>query len=117
LLSLTAGATRSVVPTGFAFLATQTTYALNFDYPRTERWTFDGSVQHTETREPQAFGAVSSDSYTSESLSAAWLMTERWTIKLQVTRVDVHYSTPYVGVASSGVSLQLTRQFGPITWQ
>jgi hypothetical protein len=115
--SLTASASRSVVPTGFAFLATQTTYGLSFDYPRTERWTFDGGVQHTTTREPEAFGAVINDSYTSESLSAAWLVTEKWTLKLQVTHVGARYSPPSINVNSSGVSLQLIRQFDPITWQ
>ncbi|HMK86468.1 MAG TPA: hypothetical protein VK437_10970 [Steroidobacteraceae bacterium] len=117
LLSISAAATRSVVPTGFAFLATQTTYAVNFDYPRTERWTFDGSVQRTTLKEPQEFSATINDSYTSESLSAAWLMTEKWSLKLQVTHVNAHYSPPFVNVASSGVSLQLTRQFDPIPWQ
>jgi hypothetical protein len=117
LLSLTAAASRSVVPTGFAFLATQTTYSASFDYPRTERWTFDGGVQRTTTKEPQAFGAVTNDSYTSESLSAAWLMTEKWSLKLQVTKVNARYSPPFVNVASTGVSIQLSRHFDPITWQ
>lgn len=117
LLSLTAAASRSVVPTGFAFLATQTTYSLSFDYPCTERWTFDGGVQHTISKEPQAFGAAINDSFTSESLSAAWQMTQKWTLKIQATRVDAHYSPPSVNVASSGVSIQLSRRFNPITWQ
>jgi hypothetical protein len=117
LLSLTAAATRSVVPTGFAFLATQTSYSVSFDYPATERWTFDGSVQRTTSKEPQEFGAAINDSFTSEGLSAAWLMTEKWTLKFQVSRVNAHYSPPSVNVASSGVSIQLSRRFDPITWQ
>jgi hypothetical protein len=117
LLSLAATATRSVVPTGFAFLATQTTYAASLDYPRTERWTFDAGVQRTTTKESQAFGPPINDSFISESLSAAWLVTQKWTLKLQVTHVNAHYSPPSEAVASSDVSLQLIRQFGPITWQ
>jgi hypothetical protein len=117
LLSLTASATRSVVPTGFAFLATQTSYGLNFDFPRTERWTFDGGIQRTTTKEPQAFGSLINDSYTSEGLSASWLVTQKWTLKLQLSRVNAHYSPPSVNVASTGVSIQLTRQLDPITWQ
>lgn len=117
LLSLTAIASRSVVPTGFAFLATQTTYAIGFDYPRTERWTFDGSVQRSTSKEPQAIGPVVEDSYLSFSLSAAWLVTEKWTLKLQASKVTARYSPPFVDVASTGVSLQLSRHFDPITWQ
>jgi hypothetical protein len=117
LLSLTAAASRSVVPTGFAFLATQTTYSLSFDYPRTERWTFDGGVQRTESKEPQAFGPSIDNSFTSENLSAAWLMTEKWTVKVQATKVNARYSPPFVNVASTGVSIQLSRHFDPVTWQ
>ncbi|MGA2399427.1 MAG: hypothetical protein ABSG30_15365 [Steroidobacteraceae bacterium] len=117
LLSLAATASRSVVPTGFAFLATQTTYALSFDYPRTERWTFDGGVQETTSREPQALGPIIDDSYLSLSLSAAWLVTEKWTLKLQATKVSARYSPPSVDVASTGVSIQLSRHLDPITWQ
>jgi hypothetical protein len=116
LLSVTALASRSVVPTGFAFLATQTNYAISVDYPRTERWTFDGSVQRNISKEPQAFGPVSNDSFISFNLSAAWLITERWTLKLQASKVTARYSPPSVDVASTGVSLQLSRHFDPITW-
>jgi len=117
LLSLAATASRTVVPTGFAFLATQTTYALSFDYPRTERWTFDGSVQKTTSREPQALGPVIDDSYLSLGLSAAWLVTEKWTLKLQATKVTARYSPPSIGVASTGVSIELSRHLDPVTWQ
>jgi hypothetical protein len=117
LLSVTAVASRSVVPTGFAFLATQTNYGIAFDYPRTERWTFDGSLQRNSFKEPEAFGPVIDDSYLSVSLSAAWLVTEKWTLKLQATKVNARYSPPAVDVASTGVSLQLSRHFDPITWQ
>lgn len=117
--SLSALASRSVVPTGFAFLSTQTNYVLSLDYPRTERWTFDGSVQRTTSKEPQAAGPVVSDSYLSFNLSAAWLLTEKWTLKLQANKVTAHYSEPppSISVASTGVSLQLTRKFDPVTWQ
>jgi hypothetical protein len=117
LLSVTAAASRNVVPTGFAFLATQTSYSIGFDYPWTERWTFDGSVQRTTSKEPQAFAVAIDDSYISAALSAAWLVTEKWTLKLQATRVSARYSPPFVDVASNGVSIQLSRHFNPITWQ
>jgi hypothetical protein len=116
-LSLTAAASRSIVPTGFAFLATQTTYALGFDYPRTERWTFDGNVQRTTSKEPQAFGPVTNDSYLIGTLSAAWLVTEKWTLTLQASKVTARYSPPTYNVASTGVSLQLSRKLDPIVWQ
>ena len=117
LLSMTASASRSVVPTGFAFLATQTTYAIGFDYPRTERWKFDGGVQRTTSREPEELGTIIDDSYLSYSLSAAWLVTEKWTLRLQASKVAARYSPPDVNVASTGVSLQLTRKFNPVKWQ
>jgi hypothetical protein len=116
-LALTGFGARSVVPTGFAFLATQTNYGVSFDYPRTERWKFDGSVQRNTFKEPQSFGAVVDDTYLSFNLSAAWLVTEKWTLTLQASKVTARYSPPFVDVASTGVSLQLSRHFAPITWQ
>jgi hypothetical protein len=117
LLSMSASASRSVVPTGFAFLATQSNYAISLDYPRTERWTYGVSVQRNVSKEPQAFGPPIEDSFLNFTLSAAWLVTEKWTLTLQASKVTASYSPPFVDVASTGVSLQLSRHFDPITWQ
>jgi hypothetical protein len=116
LFSWTATASRSLVPTGFAFLARQTSYQLSFDYPWTERWTFDGHVRRLTSVEPQVLGPTTDDSYWDLGLSAAWLITEKWTLTLRASRVNAKYTPPSVDVAATGFSVQFSRRFNRIAW-
>jgi hypothetical protein len=116
LLAVTALATRSVVPTGFAFLARQSSYQLSVEYPYTPRWTFDGHVRWLKSVEPQVFGTTASQSNLDFGLSASWLLTEQWTFKMSVSRVTAKYSPPPVSVAANGFTLQLARKFNGIVW-
>jgi len=118
LLAVTATASRSNVPTGFAFLAHQTAYGLSFDYPRTARWTFDGHVRRVTSVEPAAPGSTINQSYSTWDwgLSAAWLFTEKWTMTFAASRVTAKYTPPDVSVGSSGFTIQLSRRFNRIEW-
>jgi hypothetical protein len=116
MIAATASASRSVVPTGFAFLARQDTYELSAVYPRTERWSFDGHVRWLKSLEPQVFGPTASQSYLDFGFSANWLLTEHWTFKVSATHVTARYLPPPESVAASGVALQLTRKFNSIVW-
>jgi hypothetical protein len=116
LLALTAAASRSLVPSGFAFLSRQDSYQVGFDYPCTERWTFDGHVRRTQSREPQLAGPTVEQSYLDLGLSAVWLFTEKWTVTLGASRVTARYTPPTVDVAASGFTLQLSRRFNRIEW-
>jgi hypothetical protein len=116
LLAVTAAASRSLVPSGFSFLSLQNSYQLSFRYPRTERWTFDGHVRWLKSQEPQVVGPTVDQSYLDLGLSAAWQFTEKWTLTLRASRVTAKYSPPAINVGASGLSIQLSRRFDPITW-
>jgi hypothetical protein len=49
-------------------------------------------------------------------LSAAWQFTEKWTLTLRASRVTAKYSPPAINVGASGLSIQLSHRFDPITW-
>jgi hypothetical protein len=117
LLKVTGTASRSLVPTGFSFLARQDAYQLGFEYPRTERWTFAGHVRRLTSIEPQAFGPASNQSYIDSGLSASWLFTEKWSLTLRATWVSEKYTPPGVTVAATGFTVQLSRHFNTIKWQ
>jgi hypothetical protein len=117
LLKVTGTASRSLVPTGFSFLAQQDSYQLGFEYPRTERWTFAGHVRRLTSVEPQAFGPTVNQSYLDSGLSAAWLFTEKWTLTMRASWVNAKYTPSDVGVAASGFTLQLSRHFNTLKWQ
>jgi hypothetical protein len=116
LLTLTASASRSLVPSGFSFLSLQEYYQLGFHYPRTERWTFDGHVRWLNSRQPQGFGVTVNQQYLDLGLSAAWLFTEKWTATLRASRVAARYTPNTLDVAANGVTLQLSRRFDSIKW-
>jgi hypothetical protein len=116
LLSLTAAASRSLVPSGFAFLARQESYQLGFDYPYSERWTFDGHVRRLTSTEPEVLGPVLRETYLEVGLSAVWLFTEHWTFTMRASHVTATYGPPTVDVGASGVTLLLSRKFNHIEW-
>jgi hypothetical protein len=116
LLAVTASAQRSLVPSGFAFLARQDSYQLSFDYPYSERWTFDGHVRRLTSTEPEVVGPVLNQSYLDAGLSAVWLFTEHWTFTMRASHVTATYGPPTVNVGASGISLLLARKFNHIEW-
>jgi hypothetical protein len=117
LLSLSATASRSLVPTGFSFLAVQESYQLGFEYPLSARWTLDGHVRRLKSSDPQAFGPTVEEDYTDAGLSAAWLFTEKWTVTLRASRITAKSPSQESGVNASGVALQLSRRFDSLKWQ
>jgi hypothetical protein len=116
LLTLTASASRSLVPSGFAFLSRQDSYQLSFDYPYNERWTFDGHLRRLTSTEPEVLGPVLNQSYLDAGVSAVWLFTEHWTFTMRATYVTAKYGPPTVNVDASGVTLLLSRKFNHIEW-
>jgi hypothetical protein len=116
LFSLNVAASRTLVPTGFAFLSRQDSYQISFDYPYTERWTFDGHARRLKSLEPQVEGPTIDDSYWDIGLSAAWLFTEKWTLTLRASRVSAKYTPPSVDVGATGFTVLLSRRFNRIEW-
>ncbi len=115
LLTLTASASRSLVPSGFSFLSLQEYYQVDFRYQHSPRLTFDGYARRLQSRQPQAFGAAVNQQYLDFSLSASWLFTEKWTASVRASRVTARY-TPTIDVDADGLSMQLSRRFDSIKW-
>jgi hypothetical protein len=111
LLTLSATASRLLTPTGFAFLSRQENYEVRVSYTPTERWTFSGDVRRVNYEQPENTGAIAGINVTYLQLSAAWQWSEHWTVTMNASQVMEHYGTPNIAVASSGVSLQFSRQF------
>jgi hypothetical protein len=108
---LDAIASRQLLPSGFAFLSRQDSYELKGSYTASARWTFSGDVHRIQYAQPIAGGGTSELKVTAESLSAAWLWSEHWTLTLSATHVLESYGVPRIRPSNSGVTLMLSRQF------
>jgi hypothetical protein len=115
-LATTLLASRSLVPSGFAFLSRRDLYELRAAYPHTERWTFQGYVRYRSEQDPQFFLPTVQRKYTDVGLSAAWLATEHWTLTTTVSHVTEKFGPPDFHVADTAVSLSLARHFNRIEW-
>jgi hypothetical protein len=111
LLLLTADASRQLVPTGFAFLSRQDSYGLKATYTATEHWTLGADVHRITYQQPQTNGPVNDYDVNYFKASATWQWTEHWTVALNASYVVDHYGAPSLGIASTGVSVELSRQF------
>ena len=115
-LALSGQASRSLVPSGYAFLSRQDTYQLSASYPTSERWTFNGHVRRLRAENPQLLAPTIDQSYLELGLSAVWLFTEHWTATFMASYVTDKVSPPPTHVDASGFSIQLARHFNHIAW-
>jgi hypothetical protein len=115
-LVLSFGAKRSLVPSGFAFLARQDSYQAAFRYPYTARWSLEGHVGFLRSVEPQVSGPTANRSYLDLGLSATCLLTEKWTLTLRGSRLSAKYTPPTIDVTANGFTAQLSRRFDPLKW-
>jgi hypothetical protein len=111
LLTLSGIASRQLTPTGFAFLSRQENFELKTTYNPTERWTFNADVHRVNYQQPQSTGAIVDIKVSYLQVSAAWQWTEHWTLALNATRVMERFGAPGIDVASSGISVEFSRQF------
>jgi len=112
LLSLSAVASQQLSPTGFAFLARQSVYQIQASYTATPRWTIGGDVHRISYEQP-AIGPASGLKFnvTYIAATAAWAWSEHWNLTLTATRVMERYISAPLSVASTGVSIELSRRF------
>jgi hypothetical protein len=115
-LATTLSASRSLVPSGFAFLSRRDRYELQAVYPCSERWTLQGYVRYRNEQDPQFFVPTVERKYTDMGLSAAWLATEHWTLTTTVSHVREKFGPPDFQVAETAVRLSLARHFSRIDW-
>jgi len=112
------GVSRSLQPAGFSFLSRQDSVNLTATYVRSERWDFVLSTVWDQARNPLPFGAQGTLGtantevrYFYAQLTADWHWTEQWIISMHATRVSEQSHPPPFSAASSGVSVDIARQF------
>ena len=109
--TLTAHASRAYTPSGFEYLSRQDLASLVDNYTLSERWAFAAEGDFTRTATPSSSGALTTVRYYSGKLSASWNWTPQWVVSLQGTWTKVRYESPPENPQSSGISLQISRQF------
>jgi hypothetical protein len=116
--TFTGSASQALQPTGFAFLSRQDSYNFSVTYIRSERWDFALSAVWLKAVNPQIIPGRSS--YTTEefttryeniALACNWHWTPQWVISVKANRIMQQYGPPTVSATSSGISVDLSRQF------
>jgi hypothetical protein len=117
-LNFTGGITRALQPTGFAFLSNQTSYNITSSYVRSERWDFGLSASWLKATNPpvnsgqaQLNSEESTFRYLNAQLAVHWHWTPRWVVSVTLNRISQQYGSPTVTGNSSGISIDLSRQF------
>jgi hypothetical protein len=123
-VGVSASASRSLTPTGFAFLSTQDNAHVDIGYTLSERWDFGLSGIYQKAVSPvQSLelglrsGRETTVRYLSGSINADWHWTEQWVVTLSATRITDQYATavigpnPLISAGSTVLSVQFTRRF------
>jgi hypothetical protein len=118
LLNLIANASRSLTPTGFAYLSRQDAFSLAATYALSERWDFAGSAAWVKALTPTASSGVAAPNGAENDLrelnlafTANWHWTPQWVVSMGVTKISQQYGPPTVSAASTGISLSIVRHF------
>lgn len=111
VFALTASASRTFTPSGFGYLSRQDAAGLEMDYNYSERWTFVAKANFQKTGYPLSTGGYSALRFFASDLAANWHWTPEWTISLHGNWVSERYQSLSGSAASTGVSLQVSRQF------
>jgi hypothetical protein len=112
--NLSAGANRSVQPTGFGVLAVQTAASVAESYQASERWTWSGSVQWLQSREPLQPTVSTLRTRLDGELDVTWHWRPVWDVTLRVVYTEFRYQVQLLNqhANSTGGYLLLTRIFG-----
>jgi hypothetical protein len=110
-LTLNLGASRALAPTGFSYLSRQQSVNFGANYAYSERWTFNSSITWQTNVNPLNNGSNIDVKYFNGTFSATWHWTEQWLLTLQATKVLDRYGEPLVTGTSTGISIQISRQF------
>jgi hypothetical protein len=107
---------RSLIPSGYAYLSRQESYQANVYEPLSARWTLGGHVRWLQSQNPQSFGTTIDQNYTDIGLTAVWLWTEHWSVTMLASHVTNKLHPPVMEATASGFSVQLSRRFNRIEW-
>ena len=110
-LNLSVAASRSLLPTGFAYLSRVDGITLNTTYMQSERWDFGLTVVWQKANNPILRGEAQNVSYVNGQLTANWHWTPQWMLTLNLGRISQTYGPPTVSAASNGAIFSITRRF------
>lgn len=110
-LNLVVGVSRAFIPSGFAFLSQQNSVSLGIQYTASERWGFAASGSYLRTQDPLGSGATAARTFFLGDVSATWHWTEVWAITFEAKRATTQYEALQVSTNSTGVSVEISRQF------
>jgi hypothetical protein len=113
-LSFDAIASRTLAPTGYAFLSNQSLVQLTATYTCSDRWSISGNAYYVRAENPQLQGGIITQTPKNISLSTNWRWTEFWTVTLTASRVEDRFQPPGNSIGSSEVSIKISRQFNHI---
>jgi hypothetical protein len=113
-LSFDAIASRTLAPTGYAFLSKQNLVQLTATYTYSDRWSFAAGAYYAQAQNPQLQGGIITQTPKNISLSANWRWTEFWTVTLTAARVEDRFQPPGNSIGSNEVSIKISRQFNHI---
>ncbi len=108
---LDAIASRQTTPTGFAFLSRQDAYDLKGTLTLSDRWSLGAHARNAISENPGYRGQITTINLKYVGLAAYWRWTELWTVSLNASQIDEQFKSPNFKVASSEVSITLSRQF------
>lgn len=117
-VNLSAGVSRALQPTGFAFLSRQDTVNFTGTYTHSERWDYALSVSWQKAVSPEESAGVAQLTgnefavrYLNAQITANWHLTPQWVVSFRATRISQEYGPPAVSGASTGVTLDISRHF------
>lgn len=116
--SVTGLVKRSIQPGSYGDLSNQTDYSLRISAPLTERLTLSCDAGHTRYEDKLLQFSLSDRQYRRFAAAASYMLTEHWRLDARAGYERVSYGAPAfrvatTGASSVGVSLGLTRAFGP----
>jgi hypothetical protein len=110
-LSFDLVASRLLAPTGYAFLSQQNLFKVGATYTYSDRWSFSAGGYYQQAKNPQLQGGIITQTPKSINLSASWRWTEFWTVTFAASRITELFQPPGLTVASTEVSIKISRQF------
>lgn len=115
-LSFDAIASRTLAPTGFAFLSRQNLVRLTATYTYSDRWSYTAIAYYSQAQDPELQGGIVNQAAKNINLSANWQWTEFWTVTLSALRLENRFQPPGNSIGSSEVSIQISRKFNHINF-
>jgi hypothetical protein len=106
---------RAVTPTGLAFLSRQDTVAGQINYTYSDRLSYAGGVTWADISQPLVGGGTATRRFYDIDASANYHLSEQWVVTVHATKVGQQFpgaaGQPSANPSSTGVSLQISRQF------